>query len=64
MDNREIDLTLTAERNASFDLKFPAEIANLECSNPEVLGESSYGDTYRSIRLEKGEQISLLVRMK
>ena len=64
MENREIDLTLTAERNTSFDLKFPGEIAILECSNPEDLGKSSYGETYRSIRLEKGEQISMHIVLK
>ncbi len=64
MEKNTIDLTLRAERTTRFDLKFPGEIARLECSNPEVLGESSYGDTYRSIWLEKGEQVSMQIRMK
>ena len=64
MDKNTIDLTLTAERNTSFDLKFPGEIDHLECSDPEVLRESSYGATYRSLRLEEGEQIRMQIVLK
>ena len=64
MENQKIDLTLTAERNTSFDLKFPGEITHLECSKSEVLGESSYGDRYRSVSLEKGEQIYIQIELK
>lgn len=64
MDKNAIELTLTAERNTSFDLKFPGEIAQIECSNPKVLGESAYGEAYQNVRLDKGEQINLQIEIQ
>jgi alpha-L-fucosidase 2 len=52
-------LTLVAERDAAFDLKFPGRFAELTCSRPECLSASSYGKTYRSVRLKQGDTLTV-----
>lgn len=64
MDKNEVELSLSAERSTSFDLKFPGQIAHLECNHPEALGESSYGANYRSLSLKEGEQINIQFAIK
>ena len=64
MEEGRIELTLTGERDAHFDLKFPGKIAKLECSNPKALSESDHGDLYRTVNLKKGEQIHLQIGLK
>jgi hypothetical protein len=64
MDKGEVELTLMAKRNTTFDLKFPGEIDQINCSNPGSIGDSDYGDLYRTVNLKKGEQITLEVSFK
>ena len=64
MNKNEIDFSLIAERDAIFDLKFPGEVVNLKCNQPDVLEESKYGENYRAISLNKGEEINIQVKLK
>ncbi len=64
MDKGRIELTLTGVRNVHFDLKLPGDISTLECSKPESLGDSEYGDQYRQVTLKKGDQLKMLVKLK
>ena len=59
-----IDITVVAERDTVFVIKFPSVPAELHCSRPEVLGASAFGANYRSIRLLKGETLELQVRQE
>jgi hypothetical protein len=63
MDKKTMDIELTAERDTSFDLKFPGEVAGLECSQAGVLKRSKYGENYRAISLDKGDNISIQVKL-
>ena len=63
MDKGMMDVTLTAGRNASFDLKLPGKIAQIKCSNPQSISDSGYGNSYRTVKLTKGEQINLQITM-
>ena len=64
MNTREIDFSLFAERETIFDLKFPGEVVNIKCSHPDVLEESKYGEDYRAISMNKGEEINIQVELK
>jgi len=64
MNKKEIDLSLTAERDAVFDLKFPGRVASIKCSQPDVLQKSKYGENYRAISMSKGEELNMLVQLR
>jgi alpha-L-fucosidase 2 len=64
MNKGEINITLSAGRNTSFDLKLPGEIIMLNCSNPKTIGESDYGNNYRKVNLKEGEEITLEISVK
>ncbi|MCH6259022.1 glycoside hydrolase family 95 protein [Puniceicoccaceae bacterium K14] len=63
METKEIEISLVAERDTSFDLKFPGQIETLECNVPGLLKESSYGSCYRSIVLKKGDTATIRVSL-
>ena len=64
MTKKEIKLSLVAERDTAFDIKFPEAIAELTCSQPEILKASKFGKSYRRIRLEKGHDLAMQVKLK
>ncbi len=64
MNKKEIDFSLTAEREADFDLKFPGELVNIKCSQPDILEQSQYGENYRAISLNKGEELDIQVKLR
>lgn len=64
MNKKEIDFSLTAERDTNFDLKFPGEITDIQYSIPAKLKESKYGANYRSVSLEEGEELTVQVKLK
>ncbi|MFC1763366.1 glycoside hydrolase family 95-like protein, partial [Planctomycetota bacterium] len=64
MTKKELKLSLVAERDADFDIKFPGDIAKLGCSRSEVLKVSTHGDNYRRVRLAKGQELSMEVELK
>jgi alpha-L-fucosidase 2 len=63
MGKKEINIILVAERNTDFDLKLPAEMKEIECCKSDILKKSKYGENYRALRLEKGQEIKLLVKL-
>jgi len=63
-DMNDIDITLTAERNTVFDLKLPGEVEDLRCDQPDTLGKSKYGKNYRIVRLDKGQEINVHVKLQ
>ena len=64
MTKKEIKLSLVAERDTAFDVKFPGTIADLTCSQPEVLKTSKHGKSYRRVRLKEGQDLTMQVRLK
>lgn len=64
LNSKKVNISLTAERDTVFDLKFPGEVARLECSEAGVLKPSKYGDDYRAMMLKKGEEISIELKLK
>lgn len=64
MEQRTIELTLTAVRDNAFDLKFPGEVAELTASHPAMISDSKYGNTYRAVKLAKGDELTLRIRLK
>ena len=64
MAKNTIELRLEAERDTAFDLRFPRAIASLQCSQPDRLTKSHYGQNYRHIRLRKGQKVDLDVRLR
>jgi len=64
MNKKKIDFSLTAERDAVFDLKFPGEVVKIKCPQPDVLEQSQYGENYRTISLNKGEELDLQVKLR
>jgi alpha-L-fucosidase 2 len=63
MEKGKVDLTLTAGRNTTFDIKFPKKISKLKCSKNQCISDSGYGELYRKVKLLKGEQINLQIQM-
>jgi len=64
MENNEIKIELRAVRDADFDLKFPQEIAELSVNRAKVLSASEFGSRYRSVKLAKGEELKIDIRLK
>ncbi|MDF7808616.1 glycoside hydrolase family 95 protein [Pontiellaceae bacterium B12219] len=64
IEQKEIELSLYAERDTVFDLKFPAEISELNCNRPEALSASEYGTRYRTVKLAKGDQVQLQIKLR
>ncbi len=64
MEKKTIELKLTSVRENTFDLKFPSEVVELNTSKPEAVSDSKYGNRYRSVKLEKGDELKLSIRLK
>lgn len=64
MDKKEIDISLVAERDADFNLKFPGELEELKCNETNLLKKSKYGKKYRVLKLNKGQKLNLWVKLK
>jgi alpha-L-fucosidase 2 len=64
MDEMVVDLTLSAGRDAVFDLKLPREILEITSTRPQACGDSGHGNRYRSVKLAKGEQVQLRIKLK
>ena len=64
MKTRKIDLVLTAVRDTNFDLKFPSKVAEIESSKPDAIADSKYGNRYRRVSLNKGDEVKLNVKLK
>lgn len=64
MNNKEINLKLVAERDSDFDIKFPGELASLSAYQSDKLSESQYGENYRSLVMNKGEELTLDIALK
>jgi alpha-L-fucosidase 2 len=64
MEDKTIEVELTALRDAAFDLKFPSGISELTASNPAAVTESKYGNRYRSVKLAKGNELKLSIKLK
>lgn len=64
LDKNEIELTLRAERDTDFDLKFAGEPEILECSNPQSVKDSEFGENYRSLVMKKEQDLSLKLKLK
>lgn len=59
MDVKQIEVDLVAERDTEFDIKFPAEIIEFECSEMDRIRESEHGPRYRSLKMQKGQEIRI-----
>ena len=64
MDEKEVELTLVAVRDSVFDLKFPGSVSTLECNEPAAISESKYGDQYRLVTFEKGDELIMHVKLE
>jgi alpha-L-fucosidase 2 len=64
MEDKTIEVELTALRDAAFDLKFPSGISELTAGNPAAVTESKYGNRYRSVKLAKGNELKLSIKLK
>jgi alpha-L-fucosidase 2 len=64
MDKKEIDISLVAERNTTFDLKFPKDPVKIECNKSDRMKPSAYGSDYRIFNLKKGQEVDILVRFE
>jgi alpha-L-fucosidase 2 len=64
MEDKKINLVLIAVRDTSFDLKLPGEVLELNASDPDAVTESTYGNRYRSVKLAKGTELKLSIRLK
>jgi alpha-L-fucosidase 2 len=64
MTKKEIKLSLVAERDTAFDIKFPGAIAELTCLQPQILMASQFGKSYRSIHMQQGQDLALQVRLE
>lgn len=64
MQKKEIEISLVAERDASFDLKLPSEIAGFKCSRSVAVKKSELGSAYRRLTLLAGESVDISVRLR
>ena len=64
MEKKTIELKLVAMRDNVFDLKFPGSISTLESNKPAAISESQYGGQYRLVTLKKGDELTLLIKLK
>ena len=64
METKKVDLILAAVRDTTFDLKFPEEVADFVSSKPEFVADSKFGNRYRKVSLNKGDEFKLNVRLK
>lgn len=64
MDEKNLKISLSAERNTTFDLKLPGDVAKLKVDQSQYVKESQYGDSYRAITLEKGDSVAIQVTLK
>jgi hypothetical protein len=64
MEDKTIEVEVTALRDAAFDLKFPSGISELTAGNPAAVTESKYGNRYRSVKLAKGNELKLSIKLK
>ncbi|MEP5434068.1 MAG: glycoside hydrolase family 95 protein [Flavobacteriaceae bacterium] len=63
MEKKEINLTLKAVRDADFDIQFPGELASLSSDQSDKIGESQYGENYRSLEMKKGAELAINVKL-
>ncbi|MDW5290125.1 glycosyl hydrolase family 95 catalytic domain-containing protein [Formosa sp. PL04] len=63
-DKKYITILLHAERNTSFDLNLPDKVSQIESNQLDILKESKYGDDYRFINLQKGQEINIKLKLK
>lgn len=63
-NNKEIEISLVAGRKTMFDLKLPSEIETFEISDSKASNESKYGNNYRSIQLDEGQEVMIKVKLK
>ncbi|MBU2950949.1 glycoside hydrolase family 95 protein [Tamlana agarivorans] len=61
MNEHKITITLVAERDTQFDLKFSKAPTEINCNTEDVIKESSFGKEYRLLNLNKGQEIKLNV---
>lgn len=59
-----IEVSLIAERDTVFDLKLPNEVLGILTSTSDVIKDSKYGDNYRFLSLEKGQELNIEVKLK
>ncbi|CAA6677697.1 Unannotated [Lentimonas sp. CC4] len=64
MDAKTIELTLKAERDNTFELKFPSDLVDLTTSRPEAVSKSTYGNRYRAVTMVKGDELQLSIRLR
>ena len=64
MGEKTIELSMSAVRDAVFDLKFPSELAEITASRPDAVTASMHGERFRAVKLAKGEELKLSVRLK
>ena len=60
----DVKVKLKAERNAVFDIKFPNEIVSLSSNNDKKITDSKYGENYRRLEMNWGEELTLDVVIK
>ncbi len=61
---KKVKMTLLAERDTEFDLKMSAEPIEFVCSQPKLVKPSKYGQMYRQLKLDKGQEIELNILFK
>ncbi|MFT4565496.1 MAG: alpha-L-fucosidase 2 [Cyclobacteriaceae bacterium] len=64
ISKKEINISLVAGRNTSFDLKIPSEINAFECDDQAAIKLSSYGNRYRKVTLNKNQKIEIELKLK
>ena len=64
MAEKEISITMVAERDADFTIKFPGEPESLNVSAADKIKSSQYGDSYRSLMMSQGDELTLDVVLR
>ena len=64
MTKKELQLSLVAERDTDFVIKFPGDIVKQTCAQLTILKASRYGNHYRRVHLEKGQELAMQVWLK
>ena len=64
MDKKQINVTLVAERDTDFTIQFPGKLTSLKSNDIDKLQESEYGDSYRKLRMSKGEELQIAIMLR
>jgi len=64
MSKSEIQVSLEAGKDTTFDLKFSAELLTIESNDKKSIKKSEYGTQYRKIRMKKGQKLEIKVVLK